>query len=239
MQDWPYIQNWKTLSWKAAGIWLCVKLLFWTSAMLLILPGKSKEIMNVMWIFSFDADLAGHLLWNRYRQAHHPIRTSNEASGKLHGAEKTTLSWSNSGIRICYMYVYRLDMIDCIISKTIWDIWCISRVFRPARPTKPNKQPAHQIPYNCLKPDLLWFLYSLSLQFPFFVFSLEISFTTKKPTPSPGTSSQLQAGCHRGGSGTNEFLERTSRRRWFGRIDGSTGRVFDYFLLQKGIEGLQ
>ena len=154
------------------------------------LAWKEQANMNVIWNFSFDADLAGHLLWNRYRQAHHPIRTSNEASGKLHGAEKNTLSWSNSGIRICYMYVYRMDMIDNLILNMFWDFWCILKVFTPARPrnvaqvmrhtkAKANKQPAHEITYNCLKPDLLWFLSSLSLQFPICVFSLEISFTNK------------------------------------------------------------
>lgn len=139
-----------------------------------------------------------------------------------------------------------MDMIDCIILNVFWDIWCILKVFRPARPrnlrkwwdTQKQKQTSSQhMKEPTTVSNQIYYDFSLHNRFSSHFFFSHLKYHSPTKTyPSPFTSSQLQAGCHRGGSGTHEFLERTSRRRWNGRIDGSTGRIFRWFFFYFGKE---
>ena len=215
----------------------------WTGAMLLILPGES-------------ASLAGHLLWNRHRQAHHPIRTSNEASSELHVAEKLHWVGQIQGLEyaldmydIFYHMFFFSEILGVYIGNEFWKSarllqtvgFHCSKVFRhrtntrlrrPARLRNLrkwfdiNKSRQAARTSNNLQLSQTWTTISL-----FNISSVSIClFSPLKHSPSPPPTFtknlwQLQARCHRGGSGTHEFLERTSRRplRNDG-IGGSTGR---------------
>lgn len=215
--------------------------------MLLILPGKSKEcnLNFLLWC------------WTCRTSTMKQVSTStspnqNEQWGQRQAAwEKTTLSWSNSGIRICYMYVYRMDMIDCIILNVFWDIWCILKVFRPARPrnlrkwwdTQKQKQTSSQhMKEPTTVSNQIYYDFSLHYRFSSHFFFSHLKYHS--PTKTYPFTVHLFAAT----SGMSSWGIRNARvfgknlpeaMKWSDRWINWEDFSMIFFLLRKGIEGLE